>query len=529
MKTDRRVKQEVFCQALRTSDTSTLPGWRKVLLVLGVLAVVGPLSPSVQAQWFMPRVNPNIYVNPMITAQRYAANAAILGQALQARNAVMQTYARAQAGIMAQALQNRAALANIYATPYISAANSMMPALQNRAALIRAYSAAYPYPAIAAMNYAHAAGRLSALTNYASYAAMTASPYLYGALSAPAYPVGGYNAMLANSFGGYGGLYAGGYGGYGGYGMYGGYGGYFGGFSPYLGLGQNVYQGYLYGAASVTNADAQYQKTIQQAKLIRQEAVRSRMDTRRKMVEEAEYERMHMPDPEKIRQENVKRQLEHARVDPPLADIWSADALNTLLAHLIKMQGQGERGPNVPLSEDILREVNLTTGESRANPGLLRDNGALQWPTPLLDPKFKEPREDLNRRLKEAVNAVKVNREADKGTIKDLRADLQALTDALEANVQSLSPAQYIDARRYLNMLGHAIKALEDPNISDFLNQKWVATGKNVAELVKFMGERGLRFAPAIPGEEPAYRALYHALAAYDAGMREVTVRNDPR
>jgi hypothetical protein len=36
------------------------------------------------------------------------------------------------------------------------------------------------------------------------------------------------------------------------------------------------------------------------------------------------------------------------------------------------------------------------------------------------------------------------------------------------------------------------------------------------------MAEKGLRFAPAAPGDEPAYTALYHALAAYDAGAARV-------
>jgi hypothetical protein len=32
------------------------------------------------------------------------------------------------------------------------------------------------------------------------------------------------------------------------------------------------------------------------------------------------------------------------------------------------------------------------------------------------------------------------------------------------------------------------------------------------------MAKRGLRFAPASPGGEPAYRALYNAMVSYSAG-----------
>jgi hypothetical protein len=38
-----------------------------------------------------------------------------------------------------------------------------------------------------------------------------------------------------------------------------------------------------------------------------------------------------------------------------------------------------------------------------------------------------------------------------------------------------------------------------------------------VAELVQFLTDNGLVFASAAPGDETAYRALYDALAAYDA------------
>ena len=59
--------------------------------------------------------------------------------------------------------------------------------------------------------------------------------------------------------------------GFGGYGLYGG--GY--GFGTQWMM--NPYQGYLTGAASITTANAQYYQTIQQAKLLRQDAIRSSM------------------------------------------------------------------------------------------------------------------------------------------------------------------------------------------------------------------------------------------------------------
>src|SRR5579871_3014905 len=161
----------------------------------------------------------------------------------------------------------------------------------------------------------------------------------YGSL-APSYAAGmGYGSLVnSGANNGYGG-------GYGGNGLYG-----------YGIIGtqwmMNPFEGYLSGAASLTNANAQYQVTINQAKLLRQEAIRSAFQTRRAAIEQAEYERAHMPDPEKIRQEQLARELDRARVSPPLTEIWSGKSLNTLLRNAIAQQVQGGRSPSVPLHED---------------------------------------------------------------------------------------------------------------------------------------------------------------------------------
>src|SRR5262249_61625761 len=201
----------------------------------------------------------------------------------------------------------------------------------------------------------------------------------------------GYGSLVNSNAGGY----NPGYGGYGmaGFGFYG---------TQWM---MNPYEGYLSGAAAVTTANAQYQLTIQQAKLERQKAIQESIKTRRAMMEQAEWEWAHRPDPEKIRQAALRRELETARVSPPLTDIWSGRSLNALLRHLIAQQGQGVRGPNVPLSEDNLKSINLTSGDTRGNVGLLKDNGNLQWPPSLNGEAYKEPREDLSRRMKQAFSA----------------------------------------------------------------------------------------------------------------------------
>jgi hypothetical protein len=300
-----------------------------------------------------------------------------------------------------------------------------------------------------------------------------------------------------------------------------------GNYNPGWGWGtqwmMNPYEGYLSGVSSVTNANAQYQVTINQAKLLREEATRSAFQTRRAAIEQAEYERAHMPDPEKIRQEQLARELDRARNSPPPTEVWSGKALNTLLRNAITLQSRGARGPTIPLNEDTLKSINPTSGDTRGNIGLLKDNGNLQWPAPLTGEIFKEAREDLNRRMRQAVQTVTAgNKSPDQSTLADIQADLKRLNELVDASVSSLSLDQYTEARRYLRQLDNALTALRDRNVSNYFSDNWRLRGRTVAELVKFMADKGLWFAPATPGEESAYQALYYALAAFDAGLPRV-------
>ena len=66
--------------------------------------------------------------------------------------------------------------------------------------------------------------------------------------------------------------------------------------------GMNPYQGYLRGAADITPANRDYfSPAIELAIIKREEVRRSALQTRRAMIEDAEWEREHTPHPEKLR------------------------------------------------------------------------------------------------------------------------------------------------------------------------------------------------------------------------------------
>jgi hypothetical protein len=352
----------------------------------------------------------------------------------------------------------------------------------------------------------------------------------------------GYSNLAAGGWGGWGGMIGMGSGGMGAYGGPGfGSGGlgsaalsgaaYGYGWGYGMGLANtqwmmNPYQGYLQGAADITRANAQYQQTIQQARLTRQETIRSSLETRRAVIEEAEWERQHMPDPEKIRQRTLRRELSAARAYAPPTDVWSARALNTLLRHLIAEQADGAKGPRIPLSEDLVKHINVKVGDSVGNIGLLkREGGELDWPEALQGSAFKDSREQINSLMRRAYKSVSSGSNPDPGTLSDLQTQYRKLRQMVDNNVEELKPNEYIEAKRYLDEIGQTVKGLEDPNVGRQFNEK--VTSRDVADLVHHMHEKGLMFGPAAGGDEAAYMALYHALVTFDAGMIRPTANRD--
>lgn len=313
-------------------------------------------------------------------------------------------------------------------------------------------------------------------------------------------------------------------GGYGGGGYGGGYGSPYGG-----GYYEDPYTGYLRGVASVTNADGNFLNQVQQARLLQTQADLSKLDLRRRIIEEAALERKNWLNPEAERIKDMEAAYTRATREPPISDVLSGQALNDLYNHVYPLQEkarlQGVKGPNVPLDEDMLKQVNLTGAGSVGSIGLLKDRGRLNFPLVLQSPEFDTPRKELSTLAADAVDQVRLNNPVGAATLRDMLADVRRMNDLLLRNVGEISPTEYVEGKRFLSSLESAIKALQDPNVGNQLNQTWTARAHNVSDLVDFMGQKGLKFAPATPGDEPAYRHVYQRLLAYDAAMSETTAK----
>jgi hypothetical protein len=292
------------------------------------------------------------------------------------------------------------------------------------------------------------------------------------------------------------------------------------GFTPYV----SPAYGFLSGAADVINANGQYLNSVQDARLRQSQADMSKLDLRQRIIQQKQYEYSLMPNPEDVRQKEMMERLRRSRNDPPLTEIWSGDALNSLFMAIQRGQKQGLRGPKVPLADSLLNRINVTTGTTTAGAGMLRNVTRFEWPLILTDAAFSKEREQIEKLAREAVDQVGSGPVAP-ATIRSLNTAVAAMESTIKRKVADITPTEYVQGMRYVRELRDSFKVFQDPNASNYFNGKFTARGPTVYDLVNQMSSQGLRFAPAARGDEDAYTSLHRALVIYDYGMSQYASR----
>jgi hypothetical protein len=280
-------------------------------------------------------------------------------------------------------------------------------------------------------------------------------------------------------------------------------------YAPYVG----PYAGYWSGQADIVTNMLAPQRGSLQHEQVRQ----AKVDTRRKQVDQLLYERAVMPtvedDRERARIERVRR----SRNDAPLTEIWSGYALNALLDATQKQQARNMRGPNIPLSQDVVRNINVTSGaQGGGSIGILRDEGKISWPLALRRGPYRVTRTKVDQAAYTAYRQAQTG-PVDGDLLDGLTKGVDALFAELKDNVSEISTTDYITAKRFLNELENTVKVLQDPKVSNYFAGGWTAKGNTVAELSANMTRQGLKFAPATNSDEEAYVALHQAMVAYVA------------
>jgi hypothetical protein len=282
--------------------------------------------------------------------------------------------------------------------------------------------------------------------------------------------------------------------------------------------------GYLSGASDVIGAQGQMMKDQQQAFLQREQVRQAKIDTRRKNFDETNYERANTPTLDEEREFNRIQNVKRSKNDPPVTEIWSGTALNSLLTNLQILHIQG---PTVPLDPDTLQQINFSTGASASGSGsigLFKNGGKFVWPPALEDATFNSQRESITELTQKVLSSAQSGN-IDRQSVRQLTKAVDNLTSALRQNVGSIEPNDYIDAKHYVNDLAAGVKQFNDPNVMNYFSGKWQPRANTVAQLVAEMTSQGLKFAPAVSGQEAAYQSLHRSLATYTAGVDQMVAR----
>lgn len=285
---------------------------------------------------------------------------------------------------------------------------------------------------------------------------------------------------------------------------------------PYF---QTPANGYLTGGASVISSQGQFMVNKQQSALMNQQVEQSKIDTKRKTFDNWLYEREKTPTLEDERERQQQQELRRAVNQPPITEILSAKSLNDLLFDLQKMAAQGVQGPRIALEQDALKHINVTTGTNEGNIGLLRSGTNLSWPLGISGlSDSKKVRGEIESLLTQARSQA-MQGQVDPGVLLALKKDIDNLGRIVKSHVADMEPMDYIGAKRYLTELSHAVEVLQQPNARNYLDGKYAAKGGTVDELVQYMTQSGLRFAPATQADSAAYVSVYNGMAAYDQAV----------
>jgi hypothetical protein len=247
---------------------------------------------------------------------------------------------------------------------------------------------------------------------------------------------------------------------------------------------------------------------------MQQDVFRSKFGTRKAALDQTNYEietaRTATDDLERTKALNLRNAVNVASN----TQITSGVALNRMLPSLVRLSATGTQGPPIPLDPEQLRRINVRVPGSRDNVGLFRSGGKLEWPSALRGP-MQEKLDELIPVLLEQVRDGNLNQR----TYNEARKTAANLQDDIKRQfyADEIDGTSWIAGKRFMENVSSSIRALQDPSARQILGGGYAATGRTVDELVQNMARQGLQFAPATPGDESAYHALYTAMSSFTA------------
>ncbi len=299
------------------------------------------------------------------------------------------------------------------------------------------------------------------------------------------------------------------------------------GVSPYDTPYINPYQPYvdagsvLRGQADVMRAYGTVITSQEQARIIREQALQEKLNTRKKKFDLDMYIKANTPTFTEEQSKIAKMTLKRIQTNSSEPEIVNGKALNLLLDDMRKYPGKRAAVEPFALSEDVLGHLNVTKGTTSL--GILRNRGEFAWPIVFQEYFPPEQLTLIENQAKSLVKNAEQGKPLNVNVLKDMRLEVDKVRDQLFKKINEIPPTQYLEAKRFLNDFDEARMAIERGEaLTQVVYQKWTGGGKNLQQLVDYMIANGMRFTPSTLGDEFAYRAVYSGMVALDVGLNTV-------
>jgi hypothetical protein len=256
----------------------------------------------------------------------------------------------------------------------------------------------------------------------------------------------------------------------------------------------------------------------EQARVTREKANQAKLDTKRQAFDEAMYEKANTPTYTETLTQEKAQILTRVMNFPVKSEITDGKSLNIMLPYLQDLTAHGAMGSPVPLPQSIINQLNIS-GSGTSSVGMLRDGGRVDWPLGLQGKNQKS----LDKLLPEAYSAAASGKLSPK-LMKEVRTELKTMRETLRKQCQNdeIDTSSYLQAIEFYNALETSVNALERPDAKKQLGGAYSPRARNVQELLDFMSDNGLKFAPATPGNEAAYQATHDAFVRYGRNAQSV-------
>jgi hypothetical protein len=214
--------------------------------------------------------------------------------------------------------------------------------------------------------------------------------------------------------------------------------------------------------------------------------------------------------PEEDKELQRKINLVKSQTGASPVSVWSAADLNVLLDDFKSHRDRS--GMEMALPDDVLRHINMVSSKADSNAGVFPIRPC---PELLQKSAFQEERERIGSLISELIQQARAGN-IHAANLDALDLNLSLIEDRLSGMIRDVPTVQYVRAKRFLADLEKDAKVLRQPDAASYFSRKYDPKAKNVEELLQYMAKNDLRFAPALPGDEAAYLALYRSLAVYD-------------